>query len=106
MWVHAMFDDTAHTGQYGAAGVVVANGGSIIQITDGKGPWQLSNALVSTASLFGTAMRPYVLPNSHVFMANSFIGISITGTTGAAHTTRLAFGGYKIPPRLYQEGYR
>jgi hypothetical protein len=106
LWVHAMYDSTANTGQIGSGGATVANGGSLVQITDGKGPWQLSNGFVPVSNLFGTAQRPYVLPWTHVFIANSFIGVSLTGTTGAAQTVRLVFGGYKIPPALYEAGVR
>jgi hypothetical protein len=84
-----------------AAGVVPAllSGGALVQLTDGGSQRALSNIAVPVSTLFGTAQRPFVWPFTHLFRANTSIGINAVGI-GAAMigiTMRLVFCGFKVP---------
>src|SRR5258705_1878970 len=75
-------------------------GGTLVQITDGGNQRALSNILVPASTLFGTAQRPFVWPFTHLFKANTSIGVASTGVSAAlmANTTvRYVFAGFKIP---------
>jgi hypothetical protein len=85
-----------------ATGVVPAalSGGALIILTDGGSQRQLSSAQVPVSALFGTAQRPFVWPFTHLFRANSSIGIVATGSSAALMagiTMRLVFCGFKVP---------
>ena len=95
--VSGKYNTSAATGAGTFQGSGVDNGGALIQITDGGNSRQLSSAQVPLNTIFGSAQRPGIFELTHIFLANTNIGISITGTTGAAQTVRLVFGGFKIP---------
>lgn len=73
------------------------NGGSLALITDGGTNRDLANAQVATNLIFGNAKDPYIWPMTHMFRANSYIGLTVTDTTGAAQVLRLVFSGIKVP---------
>lgn len=86
----------------GVPGINVLHGGAIVQLTDGGSQRLLSLIPVPANCLFGTAQDPYIWPFTHLFRANTFIGVSATGSvTGAAPgmnnaNLRLVFAGFKV----------
>lgn len=82
-----------------AAGVAgAAFGGTLVQLKDGGSNRDLQNTPVPASSLFGNAQRPYWWPLTHLFRANTFIGVSATGIAAAtAQIVRYVFSGYKVP---------
>jgi hypothetical protein len=97
MCVHTMVNNSAEVGASG--GTVILQGGGVVQIQDGASQRFLNNIAVPVQSLFGTAREPYVWPFTHVFRANGFIGITVTGAgaTMANATLRFVFSGIKMP---------
>jgi len=78
----------------------LGSGGTLVQLTDGGTQRALSNIQVPASTLFGSAQRPFVWPFTHIFKANSSIGILSTGVSAAAMaltTVRYVFAGFKIP---------
>jgi hypothetical protein len=80
----------------------VLHGGAIVQLTDGGSQRLLSLIPIPANCLFGSAKEPYIWPFTHLFRANTFIGVSATGAiTGAAPgmngaNFRLVFAGFKV----------
>jgi len=75
-------------------------GGTLVQLTDGGTQRAMSNIAVPASTLFGTAQRPFVWPFTHVFKANTSIGVLSTGVSAALMaltTVRYVFCGFKIP---------
>lgn len=74
-------------------------GGVLVTITDGATQRALSNIPIPVNCLFGQATMPYMWPLTHLFRANTPIGIQVTGTAAAMIniTVRLIFGGFKVP---------
>lgn len=105
LWVSAAYTNDHEVGNSTATTatpyVSIANGGALVQITDGASQRQLSNFGVPVNSLFGNGQLPHVLEFTHLFRANSSINISITGMAAAApfagQTIRLVFSGFKVP---------
>lgn len=105
LWVSAAYTNTAEVGNATATTATpyrsVSNGGALVQLTDGASQRQLSNFGVPVSSLFGDGRLPHVLEFTHLFRANSSIGISITGMGAAApfagQAIRLTFSGFKVP---------
>ena len=103
--VSLSYTNTAENGNIGAGTAIayrqVSNGGGTIQITDGSSQRFLSNVPVPISALFGRAQRPHVLELTHLFRANGFITINITGDSAAVpfagQTIRLVFNGFKVP---------
>jgi hypothetical protein len=77
----------------------LAAGGYLVLLTDGGTQRALSNIAVPASTLFGSAQRPFVWPFTHLFKANTSIGILSTGigTPSALTTVRYVFAGFKIP---------
>ncbi|MGH7187450.1 MAG: hypothetical protein ACREIB_14375, partial [Pseudomonadota bacterium] len=78
----------------------LASGGCLVQLTDGGTQRAMQNIPVPASTLFGSAQRPFVWPFSHVFKANTSIGVLSTGVSAAAMvgtTVRYVFAGFKIP---------
>jgi hypothetical protein len=77
----------------------LAAGGYLVLLTDGGTQRALSNIAVPASTLFGSAQRPFVWPFTHLFKANTSIGIVSTGigTPVALTTVRYVFAGFKIP---------
>jgi hypothetical protein len=77
----------------------LAAGGYLVQLTDGGTQRFLSNIQLPASTLFGTAQRPFVWPFTHLFKANTSIGVASTGigTPVALTTVRYVFAGFKIP---------
>jgi hypothetical protein len=78
------------------------NGGILVQLTDGASQRALSSLPVPVTDLFGSAQRPFLWPLTHLFRANSLIGIQATGQgvgppTVVGATFRLVFSGFKVP---------
>jgi len=95
---HFLLVETSFISQLAGGGApAFQDGGSMIQLRDAAGQRLLSSATVPATSLFGTAQRPFILPFTHIFRAGGGITIEATGTTGAAHTSRYAFHGFKVP---------
>ncbi len=105
LWVSAAYTNTAEVGNATANTstpyVRVSNGGALVQLTDGASQRQLSNFQVPVNSLFGDGRLPHILEFTHLFRANSSIGISITGMGASApfagQGIRLVFSGFKVP---------
>jgi len=75
-------------------------GGTLVQITDGGTQRAMSNILLPASALFGTGQRPFVWPFTHLFKANTSIGVASTGVSAALMaltTVRYVFCGFKIP---------
>lgn len=81
------------------AGVNAQFGGAIVQLTDGGSNRLLSNIPVPASALFGTAQRPFWWPLTHLFRANTFIGLSVSSVVavGSSWVLRFVFSGYKVP---------
>lgn len=81
--------------------VRITNGGALVQLTDGSSQRFLSNVQVPVATLFGPGWSPHILELTHLFRANGFINVSITGTAATApfagQVIRLVFSGFKVP---------
>jgi hypothetical protein len=77
----------------------LAAGGYLVLLTDGGTQRALSNIAVPASTLFGSAQRPFVWPFTHLFKANTSIGIQSTGigAPSALTTVRYVFAGFKIP---------
>lgn len=77
----------------------IQDGGAVIQLTDGGTQRQLQNIQVPVCSLFGSGELPHVWEFTHLFRANTQIGINITGIGAAVagQVIRLIFTGMKIP---------
>lgn len=79
----------------------VVNGGAVIQLTDGGTQRQLQNIQVPVNTLFGSGELPHIWEFTHLFRANTQIGINITGMAAAApfagQVIRLVFSGMKVP---------
>jgi len=77
----------------------LAAGGYLVQLTDGGTQRAMSNIFVPASTLFGSAQRPFVWPFTHLFKANTSIGVAATGigTPVALTTARFVFAGFKIP---------
>ena len=99
------YTNTAENG-VSAAGVgtpyvVVSNGGALVLLTDGSSQRFLSNVPVPVNTLFGRCDNPHVLELTHLFRANGFITVSITGMGAiapfAGQVIRLVFNGFKVP---------
>jgi len=78
----------------------LAAGGYLVQLTDGGSQRLLSNIPVPASTIFGTAQRPFVWPMTHLFRANSLIGVQSTGISALAvalTTVRYVFCGFKVP---------
>lgn len=93
--VHTVYD----MGTTNAIFLTLPNGGLLVQLTDGATQRALESAPVPASTLFGTAQRPYMWPLTHLFRANTPIGIQVTGTSALiiGFTFRLVFGGFKVP---------
>jgi len=93
--VHTMYD----VGTTNAVFLTMPNGGLVIQITDGATQQAMSNIPIPVSTIFGTGQRPYMWPFTHLFHANTPIGIQATGqgATSIGVTYRLVFGGFKVP---------
>jgi hypothetical protein len=81
--------------------VRISNGGALVQITDGSSQRFLSNVQVPLSTLFGPGFQPHILELTHLFRANGFINVSLTGMNNAApfagQVIRLVFSGFKVP---------
>lgn len=105
LWVSGAYTNSAEVGNNAATTAVsnvnVWNGGALVQVTDGASQRFLSNFAVPVNSLFGTGQLPHVVEFTHLFRANSYIGISITGMGAAApyagQKIQLTFSGFKVP---------
>jgi len=77
----------------------VVNGGATVQLTDNGNQHFLSSQLVPVNVLFGSGELPHIWEMSHLFRANTGIGVLITGTGAAVagQVIRLVFSGMKIP---------
>ena len=78
----------------------LAAGGCLVTLTDGGSQRALSNQQVPASTLFGSAQRPFVWPFTHLFKANTSIGILSTGIAAAQMagvTVRYVFCGFKVP---------
>jgi len=75
-----------------------------ILVTDSGSGRQLSNAAVPVHNLFGPLTKPFVLPITKVFKANSNIAVTATNFDAAVATgnLRLTLTGWKI--YYYQTG--
>jgi hypothetical protein len=85
--------------------VDVLHGGALVQLTDGASQRQLSSIPIPANCLFGSAEHPYIWPFTHLFRANTFIGVQATGS-GAVMITqnlRLVFSGFKVPLGSFPE---
>jgi hypothetical protein len=83
--------------------VDILHGGAIVQLTDGGSQRLLSLIPVPANCLFGSAKEPYIWPFTHLFRANTFIGVSATGSVAGAPgvgmtgmNLRLVFAGFKV----------
>jgi hypothetical protein len=83
--------------------VDILHGGAIVQLTDGGSQRLLSLIPVPASCLFGSAKEPYIWPFTHLFRANTFIGVSATGSVAGAAgigmtaaNLRLVFAGFKV----------
>jgi hypothetical protein len=83
--------------------VDILHGGALVQLTDGASQRLLSLIAVPANCLFGSAKEPYIWPFTHLFRANTFIGVNATGSvTGVAGvgmngaSLRLVFAGFKV----------
>lgn len=96
--VHTMYD-TGVAGATASTSVTLLNGGIVVTLTDGATQRALSNIPVPADAIFGTGQRPYMWPLTHLFRANTPIGIQVTGQAAAVIglTMRLIFGGFKVP---------
>lgn len=81
----------------------VLHGGAIVQLTDGGSQRLLSLIPIPANCLFGSAKNPYIWPFTHLFRANTFIGVSATGSVAGAvnigmngANLRLVFAGFKV----------
>jgi hypothetical protein len=76
----------------------VLHGGAIVQLTDGGSQRLLSLIPVPANCLFGSAKEPYIWPFTHLFRANTFIGVNATGAGAVMITAnlRLVFAGFKV----------
>lgn len=97
MVIHSMVNNSIEVGASG--GVVALQGGGVVLLTDGSSQRFLGSIPVPVSCLFGTAREPYVWPFTHVFRANGFIGVQVTGAgaTMANATLRFVFSGIKLP---------
>jgi hypothetical protein len=95
--VHSMYETGVPTAT-NATRVTLLNGGVVVQLTDGASQRALSNIPIPADTLFGSAERPYLWPLTHLFRANTSIGIQITGQGAAVVglTFRFVFGGFKV----------
>ncbi len=79
----------------------VINGGAIVELTDVSTGIRLQNIQLPVCSLFGSGELPHIWEFTHLFKANTQIGINITGMGAAApfagQTLRLVFTGMKVP---------
>jgi hypothetical protein len=99
------YTNTAEVGNNTATTAVpfvrVQNGGALVQLTDGGNTRFMSNVQVPLTSLFGSGELPHIWEFTHLFRANTTIGINITGMNNAApfagQVIRLTFHGFKIP---------
>lgn len=83
--------------------VEILHGGAIVQLTDGGSQRLLSIIPVPANCLFGSAKEPYIWPFTHLFRANTFIGVNATGSAAGAAgvgmtnmNLRLIFAGFKV----------
>jgi hypothetical protein len=83
--------------------VDILHGGAIVQLTDGGSQRLLSLIPVPANCLFGSAKEPYIWPFTHLFRANTFIGVNATGSVAGAAgigmtnmNLRLIFAGFKV----------
>lgn len=105
LWVSGAYTNSVEVGNIAATTAVsklsVWNGGATVQITDGASQRFLSNFQVPVNNLFGSGELPHVVEFTHLFRANSYIGISITGMGAAApfagQKIQLTFSGFKVP---------
>jgi hypothetical protein len=100
--VQTMMSNSAAIGISGAGVGVeyleILHGGAIVQLTDGGSQRLLSLIPIPANCLFGSAKEPYIWPFTHLFRANTFIGINATGSAAvmAAGNLRLVFAGFKV----------
>lgn len=96
--VHTVYDPGVLDGDTDPRNTLL-QGGVLVTITDGATQRDLSNIPIPVNCLFGSAQQPYMWPLTHLFRANTPIGIRITGTAVAmiGITVRLVFGGFKVP---------
>lgn len=102
--VQSMMSNSAAIGALGANPpyVEVLHGGAIVQLTDGGSQRLLSLIPIPANCLFGSAKEPYIWPFTHLFRANTFIGVSATGSVAGAApgmngaNLRLVFAGFKV----------
>lgn len=105
------YTNTAESGQTVANQSVpflqVTNGGALVQLTDGGSQRLMSSVPLPLSSLFGDGKLPHIWEFTHLFRANTTIGINITGMGAAApfagQTIRLTFSGFKIPVGSLQQ---
>jgi hypothetical protein len=90
--------------------VDILHGGAIVQLTDGGSQRLLSLIPVPANCLFGSAKEPYIWPFTHLFRANTFIGVNATGSVAGAAgigmnnaNLRLVFAGFKVPIGSFPE---
>jgi hypothetical protein len=76
----------------------VLHGGALVQLTDGGSQRLLSLIPIPANCLFGSAQEPYIWPFTHLFRANTFIGVNATGSGAvmANVNLRLVFAGFKV----------
>lgn len=107
--VQTMYTNSAQIGNAVATTstpyIETLSGGAVIQLTDGGDQRFLSNIQVPASTLFGTAKEPYIWPFTHLFRANTFIGVNATGAGAfmAAAVIRLVFAGFKVPLGSFPE---
>jgi hypothetical protein len=96
--VHTVYE-TGVVGATNSTRITLLNGGVVVTLTDGATQRALSNIPIPADCLFGSAERPYMWPLTHLFRANTPIGIQITGQAAAVIglTFRFVFGGFKVP---------
>ena len=83
--------------------VEILHGGAIVQLTDGGSQRLLSLIPIPANCLFGSAKEPFIWPFTHLFRANTFIGVNATGSVAGAAgigmngaNLRLVFSGFKV----------
>lgn len=96
--IQTMMSNAATIGGANTPYIDVLHGGALVQLTDGGSQRLLSLIPVPANCLFGSAKEPYIWPFTHLFRANTFIGINATGSGAvmANINLRLVFAGFKV----------
>lgn len=99
MCLQSMGDNSAAVNTTGQTLPTILQGGGVVLLQDGAAQRFLTSIAVPLSSVFGNAREPYIWPMTHIFRANGFIGVQITGAgaTMASSTFRAVFAGIKIP---------